>query len=70
MRYFRVIYQKTECRDVWVETTDETMTERGAEKLFLKDFTKYDGESDEHDCDSGSLDVLSVDEIDEEGNDI
>jgi hypothetical protein len=70
MKYFRVVYQKVECREVWVESTDDTMTEKEAEELFLRNFEQYDDESDEHDCDSGSLDVLMVDEIDEEGNDI
>jgi len=70
MKYFRVIYQKIECREVWVESSDETMTEKEAEELFLRNFEEYDDESDEHDADGGSMDVLTVDEIDEDGDDI
>lgn len=70
MKYFRVIYQKIECREVWVESSDETMTEKEAEELFLRNFEQYDDDSDEHDADGGSMDILTVDEIDEDGNDI
>jgi hypothetical protein len=70
MKYFRVIYQKIDCREVLVESSDDTMTETEAEELFLRNFEQYDGESDDHDADGGSMDVLTVDEIDEDGDDI
>jgi hypothetical protein len=70
MKYFRVIYQKIDCREVLIESSDDTMTEKEAEELFLRNFEQYDDESDDHDADGGSMDVLTVDEIDEEGNDI
>ncbi len=70
MKYFRVIYQKIDCREVMVESSDDTMSEVEAEELFLRNFEQYDDESDDHDADGGSMDVLTVDEIDEDGNDI
>jgi hypothetical protein len=70
MKYFRVIYQKIDCREVLVESSDDTMTEKEAEGLFLRNFEQYDDESDDHDADGGSMDVLTVDEIDKYGNDI
>jgi hypothetical protein len=70
MRYFRVIYQKIDCREVLVESSDDNMTEKEAEELFLRNFEQYDDESDDHDADGGSMDVLTVDEIDKDGNDI
>lgn len=70
MKYFRVIYQKTDCREVWVESNDDSMTEKGAEELFMRNFEQYDDESDDHDADGGSMDVLTVDEIDEDGEEI
>jgi len=70
MKYFRVIYQKIDCREVLVESSDDSMTEKEAEGLFLRNFEQYDDESDDHDADGGSMDVLTVDEIDKDGNDI
>jgi hypothetical protein len=70
MKYFRVIYQKIDCREVLVESSDDNMTEKEAEELFLRNFEQYDDESDDHDADGGSMDVLTVDEIDADGNDI
>lgn len=69
MRTYRIIYEKTETREVWVEVPDN-VDEAGAEKIFEDNFVKYDDESDEHDCDSGVMNVLMVDEIDENGDEL
>jgi|WetSurMetagenome_2_1015567.scaffolds.fasta_scaffold19980_6 hypothetical protein len=68
MRHYRVIYQKIDKREVWIETNAEN--EQEAEEVFMRNFEQYDDESDSFDGFGGDMDVLSVDEIDENGEDI
>lgn len=70
MKRFRVVYCKIDCREVWIESNDDSMTEEGVEELFMRNFDEYDDESDDHDADGGCMDILSIDEIDEDGEEI
>lgn len=68
MRHYRVIYEKHDFREVWIETNADSPEE--AEKVFMRDFERYDDESDSADCDLSNMDVLEVTEIDENGDEI
>lgn len=68
MRHYRVIYQKIDKREVWIETNAEN--EQEAKEEFMRNFERYDDESDSFDGYGGDMDVLTVDEIDENGEDI
>jgi hypothetical protein len=69
MRHYKVVYEKTDTREVWIEVPDH-IEENNVQEIFEKDFTRYDDESDEYDSCSGAMNVLMIDEIDEEGNEI
>jgi len=69
MRHYKVVYEKTDTREVWIEVPDH-IEENDVQEIFEKDFTRYDDESDEYDSLSGNMNVLMIDEIDEEGNEI
>lgn len=68
MRHYRVIYQKIDKREVWIETNADN--EQEAEEEFMRNFERYDDESDSFDDYGGDMDVLTVDEIDENGEEI
>lgn len=78
MRYFRIIYEKKDVRQVWVKIPDEDITpglgELAAEHIaiqeFWNDFERWDAESDDCNNSDNSTNVLTVDEIDENGEDI
>jgi hypothetical protein len=66
MKHFRVIYRKIDTREVWIEVNDTT-NENEVEEIFVRNFEHYDDESDDHDNDGGSMDILTIDKINEDG---
>jgi hypothetical protein len=66
MKHYKIIYEKLEFREVWINATSY----EEAEKLFDENYSKYDDESDEADIDLTSMNVLEISEIDEDGNEI
>jgi hypothetical protein len=69
MRHYKVVYEKIDTREVWIEVPDNVNDDE-VEKIFENNYIRYDDESDEHDSDSGSMNILDISEIDEEGNEI
>ena len=68
-RHFRIIYEKIDTREVWIEVPGNG-DEHNVERMFMNDFTRYDDESDDHDNDAGTMNILDITEIDKEGNEI
>lgn len=68
MRHYKVIYEKIDYREVWIETNADSDEE--VEKVFFANFERYDDESDSADCDLSSMDILEITEIDENGCEI
>jgi len=66
MKRYRIVYEKREYREVWINADSE----QRAKELFEEHYSKYDDESDEADVDLASMGVLVIAEIDEDGNDI
>jgi hypothetical protein len=66
MKHYKLIYEKHEFREIWLEAGSEQQ----AEELFEENYTKYDDESDEADVDLASMNILEITEIDENGNEI
>lgn len=66
MNRYKIIYEKHDFREVWIDAKSEDE----AEKLFEENYTKYDDESDEADVDLSSMDILEITEIDEDGNEL
>jgi hypothetical protein len=66
MKHYKIIYEKHEFREIWVDAKSE----KHAEKLFEENYSKYDDESDEADVDLASMGILEITEIDEDGNEI
>jgi hypothetical protein len=66
MSRYKIIYEKHEFREIWIDAKSE----EHAEQLFEENYSKYDDESDEADVDLASMDILEITEIDEDGNEI
>ena len=66
MNRYKIIYEKHDFREVWIDAKSEDE----AEKLFEENYLKYDDESDEADIDLASMDILEITEIDEDGNEV
>jgi len=68
MKHFRIIYEKTEKREVYIDVEDH-VTEDMVNKMFWDNFEKYDDESDDMGgC--GETNLLMTDEVDEDGNEV
>lgn len=68
MRHYKVLYEVKDTREVWIETP---VSEDEVEEVFLKNFTRYNDESDSLDGPTdGEVTIVDISEIDEEGNDI
>lgn len=68
MKHYRVIYIKRDIREVWIETPVDT--EDDAEEVFIRNFERYDDESDDANIDIDPLEIVDVTEIDENGEEI
>lgn len=68
MHHYRIIYIKRDIREVWIETP--VKTEEEAEEVFIKNFERYDDESDDASVDIDPLEIVDVTEIDEFGEEI
>ena len=66
MRHFRVCYDQIDSHEVWIETND-IETPEDVEALFIRDFERY---NDESECIDSDMIITSVIEIDENGEDI
>lgn len=69
MRYYKVVYERKEMREVWMEV-DDNVDEDLAKEMFWNDFDKYDGESDEFNDYDSNYNIVIFDEIDENGDDL
>lgn len=68
MRHYKIVYEKIDYREVWIETNADTPDE--VAKVFVRNFERYDDESDSADCDLSNMDILEITEIDENGCEI
>jgi hypothetical protein len=69
-RYFKIVYERVDTREVMIETEDKSADEDVVTEMFWENFEKYDDESDDHDNDSGASAILTIDEVDENGDEI
>ena len=68
MRHYKIVYEKIDYREVWIETNADSNEE--VEKVFVRNFERYDDESDSAECDLSNMDILEITEIDENGCEI
>jgi hypothetical protein len=68
MRHYKVIYEKHDFREVWIETNADSPEE--VEEVFMRNFERYDDESDTADVDLSNMDILEITEIGEDGEEI
>jgi hypothetical protein len=67
MKHFRVCYDQIDSREVWIEVSDAIKDSKDAEALFIHDFERY---NDESECTDSDMIITSVNEIDENGEEI
>ena len=66
MRHFRVCYDQIDSHEVWIEVNDN-IESSDVEALFIRNFDRY---NDESECIDSDMIITSVGEIDENGEEI
>ena len=67
MRHFRVCYDQIDSHEVWIEVNDTVTDLKDVEEIFIRNFDRYDDESE---CVDSDMILTSVNEIDENGEEI
>jgi hypothetical protein len=67
MRHFRICYDQIDSHEVWIEVGDAIEDSKDAEALFIRNFERY---NDESECTDSDMIITSVNEIDENGEEI
>ena len=66
MRHFRVCYDQIDSHEVWIEA-DNVKSSEDVEALFIRNFERY---NDESECMDSDMRITSISEIDENGEEI
>jgi hypothetical protein len=67
MKHFRVCYDQIDSHEVWIEISDASEDVKDVEALFIRNFERY---NDESECVDSDTIITSVSEIDENGEEI
>lgn len=67
MRHFRVCYDQIDSHEVWIEVNDTITDSKDVEEIFIRNFDRY---NDESECIDSDMILTSVNEIDENGEEI
>jgi hypothetical protein len=67
MRHFKVCYDQIDSHEVWIEVNDAITDSKDVEEIFIRNFERY---NDESECVDSDMILTSVNEIDENGEEI